>query len=97
MSWAEAGAASIVITGRAENLLIEVSEEIKKLSPSTKVLGIRSEAASEEATKQLWAEVKQEIGVIDVLIANAGVFSEANGLPITGKIDPSVWWADMVG
>ncbi|KAF2269063.1 NAD(P)-binding protein [Lojkania enalia] len=95
ISWAEAGAAGIVVTGRAEDLLVGVSEEIKKLSPNTKVLAIRSEASSEDDTKNLWAKVNAEIGCIDVLICNAGVSSEQNGYPTTGNISPSLWWSDM--
>lgn len=96
LSWAAAGAARIVITGRAEDLLAEVSEEIKRISPRTKVLPIRSEAASEDDTKSLWAEIKAKIGVIDVLIANAGVFSEKNDFIVTGKYSPTKWWYDFV-
>ncbi|ORY15411.1 hypothetical protein BCR34DRAFT_508423 [Clohesyomyces aquaticus] len=96
LSWAEAGASGIVITGRAKDLLAQVSDEIKKIAPKAKVLALSSEAASEEDAKQLWAKVKAEIGIIDILIANAGVFSENSaGFPVTGKMDPSQWWSDM--
>ncbi|KAF2787996.1 NAD(P)-binding protein [Melanomma pulvis-pyrius CBS 109.77] len=95
LSWAKAGAASIVITGRNKELLLLVAAEIKRVSPKTKVAAIPSEAGSEADTKALWAQIKAEIGLIDVLICNAGVFSEREGFPIAGSIDPAVWWSDM--
>lgn len=96
LAWAQAGASGIVITGRARDLLAAVSAEINKISPKTKVLALTSEATSEAGTKELWAQVKSEIGIIDVLICNAGVFSEKGSFPKTGKIPPSQWWSDMV-
>jgi NAD(P)-dependent dehydrogenase (short-subunit alcohol dehydrogenase family) len=61
------------------------------------VLAVRSEAADEEDVKTLWAKVKAEIGVIDVLICNAGVLGELPDFPLIGKRKPSDWWSDMVG
>ncbi|KAF2006227.1 NAD(P)-binding protein [Amniculicola lignicola CBS 123094] len=96
VAWAQAGASSIVITGRAENLLKEVSDELKKISPKTKILALKSEATSEEDAKKVWAKVQEVVGIIDVLICNAGIFSEGrNGLPVTGLIEPSLWWSDL--
>lgn len=85
-----------MITGRNKELLVLVAAEIKRVSPKTKVAAIPSEAGSEADTKALWAQIKAEVGLIDVLICNAGVFSEREGFPITGTIDPAVWWSDMV-
>jgi hypothetical protein len=61
------------------------------------VLAVRSEAADEVDVKQLWVKVKAEIGVIDVLICNAGVLGELPDFPVIGKRKPSDWWSDMVG
>lgn len=96
MTWASAGASAIAITGRAKALLDETAAEITRISPKTKVLALTAEATSEADVKQLWMAVKAEIGIIDVLIANAGVFSEGVDLPLTGSIAPSQWWGDMV-
>jgi NADP-dependent 3-hydroxy acid dehydrogenase YdfG len=85
-----------VITGRNKERLAQVAGEINKASPKTKVVVIVAEAASEADTKKLWTQIKSEVGIIDVLICNAGVFSESEGFPITGVIDPAVWWSDMV-
>ncbi|KAF2734197.1 NAD(P)-binding protein [Polyplosphaeria fusca] len=96
LSWAEAGAAAVVITGRAEKLLQEVSDEIKRVNPNAKVLAVRCEATSEEDVKHLWAQMKAEIGVIDVLVANAGLSSEMGlGFPAMGTLKPSQWWYDL--
>ncbi|KAF2464568.1 NAD(P)-binding protein [Lindgomyces ingoldianus] len=92
----QAGASGIVITGRAKDLLTQVSDEIKRIAPTAKVVALTSEATSENDTKRLWEKVKAEIGVIDVLICNAGVFGENDlGMPVTGKISPSQWWENM--
>lgn len=85
-----------MITGRNKELLAKVTEDIQRIAPSTKVAAISSEAGSESDTKDLWAQVKNEIGIIDVLICNAGVFSEIDGFPIIGNMNPSVWWSDLV-
>lgn len=91
-----AGAAIIVITGRNQERLAQVAAELKEVSPKSKVASFISEAASEADTTQLWTRVKAEVGIIDVLICNAGVFSEREEFPTTGTIDPAVWWSDMV-
>ena len=85
-----------MITARNKELLSQVAEKIKKASPKTKVVAIVSEAASEADTKKLWTQVRSEVGLIDVLVCNAGVFNEREGFPVTGVIDPAVWWSDMV-
>jgi NADP-dependent 3-hydroxy acid dehydrogenase YdfG len=85
-----------VITGRNKERLVQVAVELTEASPKTKVVAIVSEAASEADTKRLWAQIKADVGTIDVLICNAGVFSEREGFPITGVIDPATWWSDMV-
>jgi NAD(P)-dependent dehydrogenase (short-subunit alcohol dehydrogenase family) len=97
MEWAKAGASTIVITGRAENLLLEVSKELQSVSAAIKIVAVRGEATSEEGVKLLWDKVKKDVGIIDVLICNAGVATE-NGLghPPIGTLDPSVWWGDLV-
>ncbi|KAF2118760.1 hypothetical protein BDV96DRAFT_629390 [Lophiotrema nucula] len=95
LAWAEAGAAGIVVTGRQEKLLEEVADDLRRVSPKTKVVPIRAEATSEDEVHSLWAKVKVELGKIDILIANAGVFSEGNVYPVTGKMAPSQWWSDL--
>ena len=95
---AEAGVASIVITRRNKDLPDKVTSEIKYISPNTRVVAIPAGAGSESDTKALWAQVKEEVGIIDVLKCNADVSSEAPlSWPTTGKMNPSVWWSDMVG
>lgn len=94
-TWAEAGASGMIITGRTQNLLDEVINEIKKISPSTKVVGIVGTAGSENDTRKIWEQASNEFGTIDVLIANAGVYVEGEDYPKTGVLDPSKWWGAM--
>lgn len=90
-TWAEAGASGIVITGRTKHLLEKVANEIKRISPETKVVALVGSATSESDTKSIWEQSKKELGVIDVLVANAGLHVEEE-YPKTGTIDPAKWW-----
>ncbi|KAF2016765.1 hypothetical protein BU24DRAFT_423122 [Aaosphaeria arxii CBS 175.79] len=94
MTWAQAGASGIVITGRNKAALDTTAEEIKNISPDTKVLAVTADATSPEDAKKLWSEVRFGMGLIDVLICNAGVhFESDDGSPRVGDIDPERWFS----
>lgn len=86
-----------MITGRAKDLLAKVTDEIRQISPKTKVVAVPANAGSEQETADVWTKAAAEVGIIDVLVCNAGVNPEiADGFPATGKIAPSKWWSIMV-
>ncbi|KAH7117554.1 hypothetical protein B0J11DRAFT_441630 [Dendryphion nanum] len=96
LTWAEAGARGIVITGRAKDRLDEVAAEIQRISPDTKVVAVTGLALSQADTTAIWNKAKEELGTIDVLIANAGLNLEGDdGYKKTGVVKPELWWEVM--
>lgn len=89
-AWCIAKAAAVVISGRNVTALNEVAERIRSISPSTKVLVQPADLSSEDSIKELYRKAAAEIGVIDVLINNAGHLCWA----VTGEVEPSEWWRD---
>ncbi|KAF2865669.1 hypothetical protein BDV95DRAFT_612537 [Massariosphaeria phaeospora] len=96
LAWAQAGASRIAITGRDASLLAAVSAQITAIAPSTTVFAAVADAGDEAATRKLWADVQAAIGRVDVLVCNAGVFSEGQAdFPVLGVMEPGRWWADF--
>ncbi|OCK96894.1 NAD(P)-binding protein [Cenococcum geophilum 1.58] len=96
LSWAQAGAAGIIITGRAVKDLEVVAAELRETSPKTDVVALTADVTSEDAIVELYAKSKARFGIIDVLICNAGVFNEGKtDFPIIGTMDPKRWWFDL--
>ena len=76
-SWAEAGAAGIVVTSRKEEALKEVTEAIEEKSGGkTEVLAVACEITSDESVNALFEKIKERFGRLDVVVANAGVMSK---------------------
>jgi len=97
LSWAQAGAAGIIITGRAVKDLEAVAAELRETSPKTDVVALTADVTSEDAIVELYAKSKARFGIIDVLIRNAGVFNGGKtDFPIIGTMDPKRWWFDLV-
>jgi NAD(P)-dependent dehydrogenase (short-subunit alcohol dehydrogenase family) len=97
LSWAQAGAAGIIITGRAVKDLEAVAAELRETSPKTDVVALTADVTSEDAIVELYAKSKARFGIIDVLICNAGVFNGGKtDFPIIGTMDPKRWWFDLV-
>ena len=97
MSWAQAGAAGIIITGRAVKDLEAVAAELRETSPKTDVVALTADVTSEDAIVELYSKSKARFGIIDVLICNAGVFNGGEmDFPVIGTFDPKRWWFDLV-
>jgi len=96
LSWAQAGAAGIIITGRAVKDLEAVAAELRETSPKTDVVALTADVTSEDAIVELYSKSKARFGIIDVLICNAGVFNGGEkDFPIIGTMDPKRWWFDL--
>jgi len=96
LSWARAGAAGIIVTGRAVKDLEAVAAELRETSPKTDVVALTADVTSEDAIVELYAKSKAHFGIIDVLICNAGVFNGGKtDFPIIGTMDPKRWWFDL--
>ncbi|KAF4637212.1 hypothetical protein G7Y89_g879 [Cudoniella acicularis] len=75
-AYAKAGASTIIISSRTLSDLQVVSENIKKISPSTTVLAIQCDVASEASVVDLVNRVEKEVGRLDVLVNNAGTMEK---------------------
>jgi NADP-dependent 3-hydroxy acid dehydrogenase YdfG len=60
-----------------------------------KVFAEPCDATNEASVGKLFAKVKQEIGELDVLIANVGAVTQPQEILTLGKKPPQYWWADI--
>ncbi len=85
-SFASAGAATIAISGRRENVLQAAKKEIEALHPKTRVLTYTADVLDEKAMNAAFASVGSKI---DVLVHNAGYLP--NITPVA-TADLTEWW-----
>lgn len=78
-SFARAGAKDIIITGRDRDALEACKAKVAASSKS-RVHFFVGDVRDEKNTKEMFATIKKEIGLIDVLVSNAGY------LPKTGPV-----------
>ncbi|KAF2001536.1 NAD(P)-binding protein [Amniculicola lignicola CBS 123094] len=95
LSWAKAGASTIIITGRTMTFLESAIEEIRKISPSTKALAFPCNVTDPTAVQSLFAKTKSEIGHLDVLICNVGGISHAEADLKIGEKSPKDFFYDI--
>jgi NADP-dependent 3-hydroxy acid dehydrogenase YdfG len=94
-AWTIAGAEGVVITGRKTDVLNEVAAELRSLGKgtrNTKVVAVPADITQESDVQKLWETAAAEVGVIDVLVNNAGLLTAA----LIGEVEPSAWWKDFV-
>ncbi|KAF3766663.1 NAD(P)-binding protein [Cryphonectria parasitica EP155] len=91
-AWATAGAAAIVITGRKTDVLEQVAAKLREIpaAEKTKIVAHAADLRSENEVQELWTKARAEVGVIDVLINDAGRMNWG----AIGSIEPSEWWLD---
>ncbi|KAH7312713.1 hypothetical protein B0I35DRAFT_514012 [Stachybotrys elegans] len=91
-AWAISGAAAIIITGRKTDVLNEVAAKLRSIPAAvhTKVVVQPADLRSEAEVQTLWDTARAQVGLIDVLINDAG---HMNMAPI-GSMSPSDWWLD---
>lgn len=93
-AWAIAGAAAIFITGRKVEVLEAVATTLRSIpaAANTKIVVDAADLRSKKEVRDLWAKAGDEIGRVDVLINDAGVFHWGG----IGSMEPSEWWEDYV-
>ncbi|KAK0110151.1 hypothetical protein ONS95_002803 [Cadophora gregata] len=90
--WARAEAKGIAIAARNLDALNKLAEELKIISPSTKVLAVKTDVSDEEDVKNLFVEIQKTFGrAADVLLNNAAILEDSE------IVDTSVdkWWKTM--
>jgi NAD(P)-dependent dehydrogenase (short-subunit alcohol dehydrogenase family) len=91
-SWATAGAAGIVITGRKVDVLESIATSLKSLASSdTKVLAQAADITDEASVAALFAAAKEAVGKVDVLINSAGSLEGGQ----VGATDPKKFFSDF--
>ncbi|EME81854.1 uncharacterized protein MYCFIDRAFT_78719 [Pseudocercospora fijiensis CIRAD86] len=71
-AYVRAGAKSVTILGRRENILLEAKKDLEKSSPSTKILTFTADILDVKALDNAFATTEKEVGPIDITVANAG-------------------------
>lgn len=84
----KAGAKAIIITGRRENVLREAATELQK-SGDAKVLFFKADVTDEVALKNAFASAAEEVGPVDVVVANAGYMATPEP---AASADVADWW-----
>ena len=92
--WARAGASGIVIAARSVDALNKVADELKAISPETKILAVKTDIISDSDVKNLFVQVQQTFGRhADVLLNNAGYISDGETI---GDTPTEQWWKAIV-
>lgn len=91
-AFVQAGARTIIITGRREDVLIEAKAQVEKhateLANKTKVLVRSVDITDDVQVNALWAELEKEGITVDVLVSNAA--KPPKPKPILDDID-DIW------
>jgi NAD(P)-dependent dehydrogenase (short-subunit alcohol dehydrogenase family) len=89
LALASAGA-QLVLTARSEHELLDVADVIRQLGGAA--TAIAADVTDRKAVDGLVARVEQQVGPIDLLINNAGVF---RALGLMTEVDPDEWWREV--
>ncbi|KAI9788355.1 MAG: hypothetical protein M1816_006958 [Peltula sp. TS41687] len=87
-AFAQAGAADVVITGRTQETLDAAQRQIVEKWKETRIHTFVADAVDKDATLEVFSHVGKNIGLVDVLVANAGAFIIA---PVKDA-DPDEYW-----
>lgn len=81
-AFVKAGAKTVAILGRRENILADAKAELSKLG-SSEILTFKADIVDAEALKSAFAETASKSGPIDIVVGNAGF------LPTLGSVADS--------
>lgn len=91
ISFANAGASNVVLTGRRPSKLEDVKTELNNRFPQINVLPIAVDSSDVSDVGSLFAQIKDAGIVLDVLINSAGL--HLNSSTIIDS-DPELWWKE---
>lgn len=89
MAFAKAGAQKIAILGRRTGPLEETKKSIESQVSGVRVEVIHGDVCEADSMRGALGNVKQDLGEIDILVANAGYLPRLESLE---EADPDEWW-----
>jgi len=93
LAFAKADAARIVIASRSAEKLEATKQVLLKINPNVDVLVVPVDITSEDSVNHLEETVKSKVGIPNVLVNGAGLWSSTETI---GESEPKDWWADFV-
>ena len=82
-----------MITARNLSALNKLAEELKAISPSTKILAVKTDISNEDDVNTLFAQIQKTFGrAAHVLLNNAGILEDSHVIDTTVE----KWWKTMV-
>ncbi|KAI9860529.1 MAG: hypothetical protein M1824_003054 [Vezdaea acicularis] len=92
VSFAKTSPKALILVGRRIERLRETETLALKANPNVNVISIPTDTTNEESVKALFETIKVKFGHADVLINNAGVFTEEN---TWAESNTKAWWGDF--
>lgn len=91
-AFAKAGPKAIVLVGRNTRRLRATEEAVRAINPSVDYISVPTDLTDPASVDSLFRLVRSRYGHADVLVNNAGTFSQSD---VLGKVDPNTWWSDF--
>lgn len=88
-SFAASGAATISILGRRENTLLEAKAGLEAEFPQSQISHYSTDLVDRSSVLQTFDAIKSNVGVVDILVANAGHSPKLTSLEGS---DPDEWY-----
>ncbi|KAI1752575.1 hypothetical protein F4782DRAFT_124793 [Xylaria castorea] len=90
-AFAKAGVRGLVLLATNSEGLRKAEQDVRKINSAVQTLVIATDISDVEAVASAFEEIKAAFGHADVLINNAGVNGDGDGVRI-GDADPEAWW-----
>ncbi|KAI3320119.1 NAD(P)-binding protein [Xylariaceae sp. AK1471] len=90
-AFAKAGVRGLALLATNAESLKNVEQQVKKINPEIQTLAIPTDISDGLAVTSAFEQIKETFGHADILINNAGVNNDGEGVRI-GDADPDAWW-----
>lgn len=90
LAFARAGCQKIAIIGRRDGPLHDTKKKVESEVPGVEVFVIHGDLKEADSMRGALGNVKQELGEIDILVANAGYLPRFEAIR---EADPEEWWS----
>jgi len=88
-AFAKAGATKIAILGRTEKTLLAAKDSIEATYQNTSISVFTADVSNEDSVKAAFENIKSTIGLVDVLVSNAGYLPDIESIE---HISVDEWW-----